>query len=192
MGGWKEMLSTFFSMSFMSFMTKFLPRLSFWVSIVTTSVFCCFYISYWEKKKLDCKRCVNVPGTIMQLRQTARDRLRQAYHRRVNSFAASVEESTDTVRTRLGNAIAWSKASLSRKNKFLRSSLTKLEARYKPIDICLSRCSTGLEDNMICDTPVSIHSGRMVELKKWYFDLFCQIYPRKTWLKQSKFTENSS
>ena len=30
------------------------------------------------------------------------------------------------------------------------------------------------------------------ELKKWYFHDFCQIYPQKAWLKQSKFTENSS
>ena len=67
------------------------------------------------------------------LTATAQDRLRQAYHRRVNSFTASVEESTDSVKTRLGNAIARSKASISRKNKLVRSFLTKLELRYHPL-----------------------------------------------------------
>ena len=36
--------------------------------------------------------------------------------------------------------------------------------KISPIDVCLSRCSTDLEDYMMCDTPVSIHSGRIVEL----------------------------
>ena len=110
-------------------------------------------------------------------RQITRDRLRQMCTRRVESFAASVEENCDSLKKRLRNAITRSKASINRKNKKVRSSLTTFTSmlntmRWKiinrgkisPIDICLSRCSTALEDYMMCDTPVSIHSGRIVEL----------------------------